>query len=86
MGELWKDWTSEQWSNAVFCEICGLPLFEVPFEEQQNSDQEKKVEGGTYQCAFCTWQEDETSIQKGLRAQIHRLEVDNARLAAKLRD
>ena len=57
--QLWKDWTEEDWTNAVYCPTCGLPMFEVPFEEQQHSEQELKIEGGTYQCVYCTWREDD---------------------------
>jgi hypothetical protein len=61
--QLWKDWTEEDWTNAVYCPTCGLPMFEVPFGEQQHSDQELKIEGGTYQCVYCTWREDDKYVR-----------------------
>jgi hypothetical protein len=68
--QLWKDWTEEDWTNAIYCSTCGLPMFEVPFEEQEHSEQELKIEGGTYQCVYCTWREDEKHVKKPTKKKI----------------
>jgi hypothetical protein len=76
MGEHWKDWTDEQWRNAIFCEECGLPMLEV--EDAPNH--------GHYECVFCTWQEDENIIENGLRAQIRKLEKEKSQLIKSIVD
>ena len=64
----WKDWTPEQWRNAVFCPDCGLPLLEV-------EDEDPGI--GHYMCVFCTWVEDIEDVHKskiaGLEAKVERL-------------
>ena len=62
-GKLWKDWTPEDWTNAVFCEDCGLPLLTV----------EDEPDVGHYLCVYCTWHEDEEAITNGLHARIDTL-------------
>lgn len=70
----WKEFTVEDWINAVFCDVCDLPLLET--EPNENG-----VSG--YMCVYCTWIEDETAIFNGKIAALQR-EVD--RLKAKLFD
>ena len=52
----WKEWTREQWDNAVYCPDCGLPMMEILDDYDPNI--------GHYQCIYCTWIEDEKIIQK----------------------
>ena len=68
----WKDWTTEDWLNATFCDVCGLPMLMIEDESGQS---------GTYLCVYCTWVEDQQIIQ---RAEISRLEyeLDKAKLSA----
>lgn len=46
----WQEWTEEDWSNAEFCEDCGLPLLCMEPEKGENT--------GKMQCVYCTWVED----------------------------
>lgn len=58
---LWKDWTAEDWANAVYCETCGLPLIML----------EPNEEGiGLMVCPYCEWVEDDHKL---LSAQIAEL-------------
>jgi hypothetical protein len=54
----WRNWTMEQWQNAVYCEDCGLPMLEV--EDGQNH--------GYYLCPYCTWTSDEVDSLKAQNA------------------
>jgi len=61
---LWKNWTDEDWRNAVFCEDCGLPML--------MTDPNEEGIGG-YQCPYCFWLDDQLTIEKSLTAQVERL-------------
>jgi hypothetical protein len=66
----WSKWTQEDWSNAEFCENCGLPLICVEPEEGETV--------GQMMCVYCTWMEDESIIRQ-------QLEVKNRRLQEELK-
>lgn len=50
----WKDWTGEDWENAVYCDDCGLPLLSIPSEDDGST--------GYHICVYCTWKSDEAEI------------------------
>ena len=53
----WKEFTPEDWANAVFCDVCGLPLLEIEPEEGEIV--------GEMMCVYCTWQDDYTHEMLG---------------------
>lgn len=67
----WRDWTAEQWANAVYCDDCGLPLLEIPSESGS---------AGTYQCVYCTWLTDHLHEASARRSMIERLNDDAAKM------
>ena len=50
----WKDFTAEDWTNAAFCETCGLPLLSLDPNENGIGEQI---------CIYCTWKEDDANIK-----------------------
>lgn len=50
----WSKWTAEDWSNAEFCDTCGLPLLRIEPEEGEVV--------GKMMCVYCTWHDDELMI------------------------
>lgn len=56
MKRLWQDWTAEDWSNAVFCPDCGLPM--IMLEPEDGEDVGEEI------CVYCTWEEDTKTIMR----------------------
>lgn len=54
--KLWKDWDAEDWANAVYCQTCGLPMFEVPEQDRECNE--------THQCVYCAWVKDQEKLFK----------------------
>lgn len=69
----WRDWTADEWSNAVYCEDCGLPLLEIPNE---------KGDAGSYQCVYCTWLEDHLVQANSIKTEIVLAKDDATRMQA----
>ncbi len=71
--KLWKDFTTEDWLNASYCESCGLPLMQSEPDENGVSE--------TF-CVYCTWIEDDKVIGN---KRTRELESELASLRAKYR-
>lgn len=58
---LWKDWTAEDWANATYCKVCGLPMFMIEPDEIDNGS---GYGVGRMECAYCDWMADEAIINQ----------------------
>lgn len=69
IAKIWKDWTREDWDNAIFCDTCGLPLLQLEPEEGK--------EFGEYLCVACEWEADLHVLQNELKIKL--VEVEDKR-------